>query len=365
MTSKTKKDQWTGIYAHGTGWRVVVSRGYGQAPVRRLFAKDTPPRIMQAWRADTQATLRLASKGRAKIGTFEADAKRYLISVKALPTIKDRKREIALWVAIFGRRRRDDITSADIRAQRDLWMTSGRSALDGRPPADNTINKRLRALSNLWTVLDGPKAPNPVRDVPEIEEDTPRPRALDFETIAKVIDAMPDVGQAKKGKERPDGSQSKARLRVLAYTGWSNSMLASLTPDDVNLEDGVARLPRRQKGKGAEAIFVPLVPEAVEALKEFARLNCWGKFSRRSLLTCWNRAMLRLGLPARRVYDLRHSFGTALLTASKDEGAAQDLLQHADPRTTRGYTQQSVPPRLLAARDALAKHLKSRDEQSG
>lgn len=348
---------WTGITRYGLGWRASVSRGHGVTPVRRSFPIETEPAVMQAWRADIQHQLSQQRSRRIRAGTFAADAKRYLVAVKGMPTITDRQREIALWVEVFGDRLRQDIHPAEIRAQRDAWLTERRSSTDARPVARATVNKRLRALSNLYAVLD-PRGPNPVRDVPELSDHPRASRAIDYATIDAVIDAMPDVTRSTKGEKRQAGSKAKARLRVLAYTGWSNKMLASLTPADVDLERGLVRLPPRNKGRGVPGAVVPLLPQAVEALKTFAALQCWGAFSRRSLLYSWQRALKRLNLPPARVYDLRHSFGTALLAASKDEGAAQALMQHADAKTTRGYTGASVPPRLIAARDALGARLR-------
>lgn len=347
---------WIGIQKHGAGWRALVSRGRGRSQLTKHFPKGTPPTEMQAWRKDQQATRRLARRTRAYAGTFEHDARRYLQAVKALTTYTDRAREIALWVHLFGRRDRDTITAADIRAARDHWLIEPRDGKAAPPVAPGTVNKRLRALSNLWTVLDGPRAPNPVRDVPEAVEPRDVARALPYETIRAILEAMPDIGRAGKGKKRPKASQAKARLRVLAYTGWPSSVLMQLKPEDIDLDAGLVKLPPRKKGAGVAAVVVPILPAAVDALREFVRLNCWGRFSASSLRKSFKAAARQVLTTNVRVYDLRHS-ALSLFAGAGDERAVQYLAQHGDIRTTRQYTIGSVPARVQAVLETTARKL--------
>ena len=72
---------------------------------------------------------------------------------------------------------------------------------------------------NLWTVLDTKALPNPVKSTPKAQEPEPEARAIPFTTVERILDALPDVGQGVKGKARDNRSKTKARLRVLAYTG--------------------------------------------------------------------------------------------------------------------------------------------------
>jgi integrase len=361
----TKDPRWIGIYRHGAGWRAVVSNGRGKL-VTKHFPLDTAVHVMQAWRADERARLRLKRKDRTNYGTFEADAKRYLAAVVAMPSYTDRARDINLWVAEFNNKQRDHIKAVDIRTVRDRWLTQPLAVLpDGTtlpPYAASTVNHRLRALSNLWTVLDGPRAPNPVREVPEAKEPSTRPRALDYATITAILDAMPDQGRAeKRGDTRPQGSKSKARLRVLAYTGWPASTLAKLTRADIDLTRGTARLPDRRKGQGAAGTTVTLTSQAVEALRIFDKLDCWVKpdetLSNSALGKSFRRAARSLNITDVRVYDLRHSHLTALALASKDERAVQAHAGHADIRTTRRYTEGAIEARMAAATVALEANL--------
>jgi hypothetical protein len=194
-----------GVRRHGAGWQTEV-RVTGHPRSVKQWPLDTDPAELQTWRKDEHARLRLSSP-RANKGTFAADAKQYLTLVTTMPSFQMRRRDIGLWVAVFGVRSRSSITRAEIRAQRDRWHVSGprrlyRKRTDGRyggdwvdvpgPLAASTVNHRLRALAHLWTVLDGPHAENPARDVPELEEEEREDRSLPYALIEAILAAMPD-----------------------------------------------------------------------------------------------------------------------------------------------------------------------------
>jgi integrase len=304
---------------------------------------ETPLREMQEWRKDIKAEQRIARKQRATSGTFEYDAARYL---KAVTALKDRPREIAIWVAEFGQTRREKIRPSDIRAIRDRWAREPRGlTVDGTalpPLSPSTVNKRLRALSNLWTVLDGKRAPNPVREVDELPEPDPIARDLDYGTIEKILHALPDLARPMKGHRRAKRSLTKARLRILAYTGLTPIQLMRLTSAHVDLDRAFIRLPRRQKGRGVAGAVVPLLPPAVEAFRELAALDGWGQFSAHSLHKSFERACKRAGVAKARVHDLRHSLGTIAYELTGDLDVVMAMLQHASRRTVARYTMRAA-----------------------
>jgi integrase len=369
---------WTGVQKHGAGWRASVSRGRGRSPLQKHFPRETPPRVMQRWRADAKAQLRLTRKQRATKGSFAYDAARYLEAVKALTTYEARKRDIQRWVAIFGTRQRDSLTSAEIRAWRDRWMTEPRSehgwvgpgrpqAYDQRakhPYSASTINHWLRALSNLWTVLDGRRAPNPVRDVPEVTEPDALPRGRSYALIEQIIAAISDRGRPTKGQKNTTVALTKIRLRVLAYTGLTYAQLQRLTPADVDLEAGTMLVKRRSKGKGAKPRRLALLPQAVDAFRALDVAGGWGPFSGASVRKSFVLAYGKLrqadpSLPPMRVYDLRHSFGSLVFRATKSPHAVKHMLSHESVRTTERYTLEAVEDVLAAQLSSLPDALKS------
>lgn len=349
-------DDWTGIYPHGAGWRACVSQGRGRPPLTRHFPTDTPLRVMQDWRDDMKALHRVQRKQRAFAGSFEHDAKRYLRAVTGLPTYTDRAREIRLWITEFGVRRRETIRPADIREIRDRWAREPRAPK--QPPlAAGTINKRLRALSNLWTVLDGKRAPNPVRDVPELPEPDAQPRALRYEDIDQIVAQLSTKGRAEPGKKRPDFATTTIRLRCLAYCQITPKQLSQLQPQDLDLERGRIRLPARTKGRGAAAVWVPLSPKALDAFTEFHNRHLYGTFYQRALSRAWKRAVKRAGLSPSRPYDARHSYATAVYRATRSRDAVQQLLQHASWETSARYAMDAEADVLNAHAVSVVRHI--------
>lgn len=370
-----------GIRRHGAGWQAEV-RVVGHPRSVEQWPLETDPAVMQDWRKKEQARLRLTAP-RATKGTFAADARRYLSLVTTMPSYTMRKRDIELWIGVFGTKPRSNITRADIRAQRDAWHLHGprrvwRKRKDAKgnvihggvwvdepgPLAASTVNHRLRALANLWTVLDGRHAPNPARDVPELEEDEGEDRSLPYALIEMVIATMPDRGQGKKGEPRATVSLTKIRVRVMAYVGLPPIDIGRLTPDRVNLDYGWVDTGKRKKGKGVLTGRRPLTPQGLDAMRQFVAANAFGTFSTASMLKSVRRACLRVAKAlaqnpetaalapiVRRIrpYDLRHSYVTEVLGKSGDLHATQLLSGHADLRTTVSYGRRALNPALAAA----------------
>lgn len=308
-------------------------------------------------------------------GTFRADAYRYLEAVRALPTFSDRARDIGLWVEEFGDRLRVSIQSVEIRTVRDRWLTIGPKRVQQKingvcqwvavpvPLSGATVNHRLRALSNLWTVLDGRRAQNPVREVPEADEPEDVPRHVDYATIRRIFDAMSDQGLPLRGKgQRRTYSLAKLRARVIAWTGITPKELGRIGPADIHWTDRIVFVPRRIKGRGAPGRIVPLGPEALEALREFDTVNAYGPFNRGVVLRAWKRACLTVVGRPLRIYDLRHSFATAVLRATPNLDTLQLLLGHKHKKTTRRYGLAAVAPMLRAAVDAFTTSVAEKKE---
>ena len=331
-----------GIYADQWGLAAKVQAN-GLTREKR-FPPDTKIKTIKNWQGDTKAALR---KLRPKIGrgTFAADVETYVASKTAvsMPTINERKQHLALWVAEFGPRNRHSIETIEINTVLSRWMNAGLAA--------STVNNRRTALQALWTELDGKAAPNPVDESEKHQEPDIEARALSYATIRKILDAMPNVGQGRKGEARDDQSKTKARLRLIAYTGLPHKQIKQLRPQDVNLRAGTLIVSARRKGKGVERRSILLTAEGLEALRHFADLDCWGSFSNSSVWKSWRRACKAAGLTTTpRPYDLRHSFGTQLYVATGDTKAVSELMMHAPgSAVVHRYTMGGVAPRLRLA----------------
>jgi integrase len=318
---------------------------------------------MQDWRQGVRVDIlrKDAQRATKRIagGTFAQDVETYLKAVKAMPTYKWRKADLEAWIAVFGTRRRSDITSDEIRAVLHDWRLTGRLIRRrwcelatrketwvnvGRAPlSDSACNHRRTALMHLYHVLDGKSAINPVRDVPRFREPDPEPRGIPLERVGLILAAMPD-------------SATKARCLVMAWTGIPHATLMQIQPEHVRWDEHAVYVPRRRKGKGTKARVLPLLPQAVSAFRMMQRYTAWGAFSRDSLRRSLHRACDAIGVPRIRPYDLRHSFGTAAYQLTGDIRAVQALLDHSDAKLTARYTLGAVDSRVAMALATMRKH---------
>ena len=60
-----------------------------------------------------------------------------------------------------------------------------------------------------------------------------------------------------------------------------------------------------------------------------------------NLFYSWNSARVRAGMPEFRIHDLRHSFASYLVNAGRSLYEVQELLGHADIKTTSRYAHLS------------------------
>lgn len=294
--------------------------------------------------------------------TLQQAVDRYLPAKAAMPSYKDRVRELNDWMAALGADTpRASITRVQIQSQREQWVLEGKSA--------SWINNRLNALSNLWSVLDGRRAPNPAREVPLVDRPDPEPRGLPYALVAQILAAVPERARRERGKgylKDPGQSKTKARLAVIAYTGLAHIQVKRLQPADVNLTHGWVFVRSRKKGAPGrpKGRVKPLTPEGIAALTHFAAVDAWGTFSNSSMWKSFQRACLSLAnkphvkrrwlkqgidLTQIRPYDLRHSYASAVLAGTGNLAETQQLMAHADLRTTMRYALAAVPAHLTAA----------------
>jgi integrase len=244
------------------------------------------------------------------------------------------------------------LTAAELELQLNEWERVGLDPGDPRPLSAGTVKHIRTAINHLYNKLDaGLGLANPVEAVPKPTLADPEERGLTFEELDEVLNLMDDRGQGRRGVERGTGSKTRARLRVMAMAAIPHVRLMRLKPEFLDLDEAAVYLEGRRKGKGTTGQWFPLAPRAVEAFREFIRLDCWGTFStssmRHSFLRAWRKANVRREqqgrplLPPVRPYDVRHTFGTAVVMATGDERAAQLLLDHSDVRTTRRYTRRA------------------------
>ncbi len=158
-------------------------------------------------------------------------------------------------------------------------------------------------------------------------------------------------------------SKTRTRLRVILWTGWPHKTLARVQPEHLQLARQTAYVTPRRKGKGTKGRWLPLLPSAVAALKQFHQDDCYGPFSHSSMHKAFRLALAKLNahrkalnLPALKVrpYDFRHSFGTMVAERQTDDRALQELMLHSRAEQSRRYTERATAKRVMDAIAAVA-----------
>jgi integrase len=323
-----------GIRPHRYGLLASVRIHQGPGGLKtKVFPPGTSLLIIRDWREAQRVTGKTTPRKQPQSG-FAADAEVYLKAVKGMTSYSDRERDILSWVKVFGQTPRRQITAPAIAAQLAIWKLSASS-----------LNHKRTALMHLWTVLDGKTAANPVRDVPKRREPEATARGLSYAVIEAILSDMAD-------------SATKARLRVIAYTGIPHASLARISRLDVSLDSKSVYVPGREKGKGTRGRRLPLTDAGVEAFRALIRWDAFGPFSHSSMYKSFKLARDRVGvdgcLKHVRPYDMRHSFGSALYAATGDIRATQILMGHSKPEMTHRYTLGAVDARVEAAIAAVS-----------
>lgn len=381
----------SGITRTATGYRVfqwVAWPGYPNGRVRsKRFPATATIRDMQAW----QDERRVEARRRKHAGTealppigegFLADAERYLDTIQTMPTWKERRRHILEWCALFGEQATLSITSPDIHAQRDRWLTVGpkRVFVKGKgweprpiPLSPHSVNLRLRALENLFTVLYS-TAPNPVRDVPEATEPDPQPKGQTFALAYEILSFMPDTTTPKKGGAVEKGSLSRIRFETMLVTGLTPRQLGALRPEHVNWSAQSLLAPKRLKGRRSRRQRArhaqktrQLMPDALPVLKRFFAMQANRPFSQSSLRQSINRAIVAANRQRAKhrlppipdgitPYELtRHTFGTEVYRSSENVLLVKDLMGHADIAQSERYAMAAIQEHQVTAVSALSK----------
>lgn len=359
--------KWITKTANG-GWR-AFRRVNGRLHSKRFKPGTTLERV-KFWCEEIRVDVRRGVSAARPGHTFADDVDAYLDQIRTMPTFTWRKTDIHRWLHVLGSDiARSQITTGQVRAHLEMWKASGYSA--------STVNHRRTALMHFFTVMDGKSARNPARDTPRYETHIGPPRDLTLPALDAILDHMPT-------------SQTRARLVLFRWTGWPPAQMAKMQSADIRWDEAVFVRARR-KGKGVAGTWLPLLPQAWDALREFKRLGCWGTTAKDGTVTYWSTSSARKSfrLAARKArraiaaarargdvdrvaaralwvelrdvtpYQIRHTFGTLVARTTQDDRAAQTLMQHADIRTTHRYTGGTVDQRTLLALQKVAKSLQA------
>lgn len=201
---------------------------------------------------------------------------------------------------------------------------------------------------------------NPVKEVKNLKNDNRIERFLSNDQAAKLLIAV----------KQSESNMLQYIVLFLIYTGARKREVLDAKWQDFDWDQKSWRIPKTKSGK---VRHIPLSKGALDVLTTLKSLllgGQWGveltphSFSEVSnqvtfmntrtgkpyisFFYSWDAARIRAGLPDFRVHDLRHSFASFLVNAGRSLYEVQELLGHADIRTTSRYAHLSRE-RLIAA----------------
>ena len=194
---------------------------------------------------------------------------------------------------------------------------------------------------------------NPVKEIKNLRDDNKIERFLSTEQAERLMTAV----------RQSESEMLPFIVMFLIYTGARKREVLDAQWKDVDWQQKSWRIPRTKSGKvrhvplseGAYELLLKLKSQAFEQLDSLTAsdnkdgeqdelLNHAYIFANpktglayNSFYYSWNAARCRAGLPEFRVHDLRHSFASFLVNAGRSLYEVQELLGHADIRTTSRY----------------------------
>jgi integrase/recombinase XerD len=192
-------------------------------------------------------------------------------------------------------------------------------------------------------------------------EERAQPEAVELLSAPALWERIPQVLSPEAVEKLLTSPQSRERfylrdralLETLYATGSRASEVVGLELDDLHLDSGFCKC----QGKGGKQRVVPLGRPAQSAIREYLErqrpalvraapdapwvfVSRGGRaLTREMLWVLVKKYVRRAGLNARASpHTLRHSFATHLLAGGADLRTVQELLGHANIRTTQHYT---------------------------
>jgi len=369
--SKAPRRLYPGVWREGDHLVAEASAGNsrtGKVRDRKHFPLGTDYRSkILPWQLSRQSELLRERPEVAERGSLAADVARYQADLpEGTAYTKNSAQILAHWArSPLGKRPTLDLVKHDLKSQIARWLAAPHAA------SVNSCNKRLTKFRMMFEALY-PAATNHALLIKFTKEPESEVRDISPLAVQAILDALPDLGRAEKGGERPGVSETKLRLAVMAWTGAQGATLRRVTTQHIDLKGGRIYLTARRKGKGTPGRWLSLIPNAIPALGAFVAAGLVGKpWARSSMRKTWLRGIARAkdaaaghfdrtgdrswlddleALPPNcHPYDLRHGFASEVYRQTGDLGAVKELLQHANFETTQRYTKGAVSERVQAA----------------
>jgi integrase len=380
----------TYVIRYGTG-----RRGKGKTPPIGQHGqpwKPDPetgePRILTLRMAREEAIWRLGQRALGKDPAAAVDA-RGVLTLRAFASIylagwsdvekapaaasKDRTNLELHILPAFGDLRLDLVDAGDVaalkKAMRDKPVTFNRCL---------SLLHHLFRVARRWRKKSGLPAghPNPCEDVTRYEE-LERERPLTLEELASVGRALTTlvarfaVRKRNRAKEDKDAVSpiAAAAIRTLMATGARPSEILGIRRAELEaaIAAGAIVRPSRKVGRRRRRrrpVYLNPIANALLRGAPVKQGNPYvfpGRIKETHLTiyaldAAWERVRAAAGVEDVRLYDVsRHAFGTMAALLASNPQAVQDLLGHADFRTTLRYIHRPAAPLLeLSEKTAAA-----------
>jgi integrase/recombinase XerC len=212
--------------------------------------------------------------------------------------------------------------------------------LRGRQAARLTISRKLASVRAFYRFArrQGRVGDNPVSGVHTPKGEHALPQFLDPGAVVELLQAPP--------LDTVSGLRDRAILETFYSTGIRLSELTALKRMDVDFSSGLIRV----MGKRRKERIVPLGQPAMAALQAYLRAQApvagvifrnarGGPITPRSVERIMEKYIRQVGAQKGiSPHALRHSFATHLLNNGADLRSVQELLGHANLKTTQIYT---------------------------
>ena len=213
--------------------------------------------------------------------------------------------------------------------------------------APGTCNRALVLLRYGYTLAVRWRLPgivqNPLLEGKNLRDDNKIERFLSEDQLARLVRCV----------KHSDNPMLYYIVVFLLYTGARKREVLDARWEDVDWAQKSWRIPKTKSGK---IRHVPLSSGALQLLQYLQGLQQTLPADQRSdhvfcnprtglpfvsFFYSWDTARKQAGLPELRVHDLRHSFASFLVNAGRSLYEVQELLGHADIRTTSRYAHLS------------------------
>jgi len=189
---------------------------------------------------------------------------------------------------------------------------------------------------------------NPVKEIKNLKDDNKIERYLTEQQTIELLNAV----------RQSESEMLQFIVLFLIYTGARKREVLDARWRDIDWAQKSWRIPKTKSGK---VRHIPLSTGAMKLLEHLRLKVRDGLLAEQAIFAnpktgepfvsfffSWNNARIRAGLPDLRIHDLRHSFASYLVNAGRSLYEVQELLGHADIKTTSRYAHLSRD-RLVAA----------------